>query len=393
MNHAPQSAPPAVLAERSASGPHLRLAALIAAEAISGPARQLTALVRHLAGAGVEPLVLLFHRRGRPYPTLARYLEAERVPHEVIVDRGPWDWRPLRTVGRVLRAWRPSVVQTHSYKATAIAYLLRQLGATWPWVGFFHGATTEDPKARLYHWLDRRLLRAADRVVVMSRAQLSGFAPAAGKTRVIYNAVLAPHGNDEPAERARSAGGCRSPTSPCIAVIARLSREKGVDLFLDACAALAARGVSFSAVVAGAGPERARLETQRRALGLEQRVVFLGQVENMRQLYAQVDLVVIPSRSEGLPNVLLEAVWAGVPVVATGTGAIPEIVGDTPAAVLVPAGSASGLTEGIERALATETAAKADPARLALANSVSLHRRADEHLALYAELLAGGTSA
>src|SRR5207302_696708 len=83
---------------------------------------------------------------------------------------GPVDWRMALRVGSVLRRWRPSIVQTHGYKATAVAYLLRRLQhRPWHWIGFHHGVTTEDVKDRFYHWVDKQLLRAADRVVVMSQ--------------------------------------------------------------------------------------------------------------------------------------------------------------------------------------------------------------------------------
>src|SRR5207247_979325 len=108
---------------------------------------------------GIDWLVVVFHRRGRPPSRCAHYLQEAGVRHCVVEDRGPVDWRMALRVGSVLRRWRPSIVQTHGYKATALAYLLRQLRPPWPWVGFLHGATTENLKDRFYHWVDRRLLR------------------------------------------------------------------------------------------------------------------------------------------------------------------------------------------------------------------------------------------
>jgi len=142
-----------------------RIAALVPPEAIpgtvSGPVRQLTALARGLQRAGTDCLVVVFHRRGQPPSAFAPYLQEAGVRHCIVEDRGPVDWRLASHVGTVLRRWRPSIVQTHGYKATAVAYLLRRLGAPWRWIGFFHGLTTEPLKARFYHWVDRRLLGAA----------------------------------------------------------------------------------------------------------------------------------------------------------------------------------------------------------------------------------------
>ena len=187
-----------------------RIAALVPPEAIpgtvSGPVRQLTALARGLQRAGTDCLVVVFHRRGQPPSAFAPYLQEAGVRHCIVEDRGPVDWRLASHVGTVLRRWRPSIVQTHGYKATAVAYLLRRLGAPWRWIGFFHGFTTEPLTARFYHWVDRRLLGAADRVVVMSDAQARAFRHCGGRARVIYNAALALPPAGSPAERDRLAG-------------------------------------------------------------------------------------------------------------------------------------------------------------------------------------------
>src|SRR5882724_8408130 len=265
----------------SASSP-VRVAALVGSEALSGPGRQLTALAAALKRAGIACLIVAFQRRGRPSVAFAQELDRAGVEHCVVEDRGPLDWRVARDVQDMLRRWRPSIVQTHGYKATAVAYLLRRLRLPWPWVGFFHGTTTEDVKDRFYHWVDRRLLGAAERIVVMSQAQARAFRHCNGRVRVIYNAALAPPpAAGSPAERERLAALTGGLGRPIVGVVGRLSPEKGVDLFLDACAVLAQKVLAFSALVAGDGPERTRLEARCRGLGLTSCVRFLGQVHDV----------------------------------------------------------------------------------------------------------------
>jgi len=290
-------------------------------------------------------------------------------------------------VGTVLRDWRPSIVQTHGYKATAVAYLLRRLRLPWAWVGFFHGTTTEDVKDRFYHWIDRRRLGAAERIVVMSQAQARAFRHCKGRVRVIYNAALAPPPAGPPAERERLAALASGLGRPIVGVVGRLSPEKGVDLFLDACAVLARKGLAFSALVVGDGPERAHLEARSSGLGLASRVRFLGQVHNVDVVYGNLDLVVLPSRSEGLPNTLLEAMQADVPVVATAVGGVPEAVGASGAAHLVAPGSAVALAEAIERALTQGDRPEAAAARRDVASRFSLESRLEAHVELYRDLL------
>src|SRR5256886_13711171 len=129
-----------------------------------------------------------------PYTTLfrSRYLDEAGVEHVVVEDRGPLDWRLASRVRRVLERWQPSIVQTHGYKATAVAYLLRRLYAPVPWIGFFHGSTTEDLKARFYHWLDPPLLGGAEGIPGTSLAQARDLLRSGHRGHLIYNAALEP---------------------------------------------------------------------------------------------------------------------------------------------------------------------------------------------------------
>jgi glycosyltransferase involved in cell wall biosynthesis len=366
----------------------LRVAALIDTCQVSGPGRQLAALAGCLAPAGVELLAVTFHRVGRPRAPYLDYLERAGVPYVVIPESGRLDLRLVPRLQRVLARWSPHIVQTHGYRPTALAYTLRRAGATWPWIAFFHGATSENVKTRFYHWLDRRLLGRADKVVLMSRNHVPGFAHLGGKVRVVYNAAIPLPAAEEPrAPPTLAAVLAGAIAGPLIGVVGRLSPEKGVDVFLEACRALVHRGVAFSAVVAGDGPQRRQLEAQRDALGLRDQVHFVGTVSALEPLYSHLDLLVIPSRSEGLPNVLLEALRADVPVVATRVGAIPEVLDSPLAGVVIPPGAPDALADAIERSLTLEAGGEASAARRAVAERFSLPRRLAAHLALYADVL------
>src|SRR6266550_2087087 len=363
------------------------IAALVASDAVSGPGRQLTALARALADVGIACRVALFHRPGRPSPTFARYLEAAGVEHVVVEDHGPVDWHLASRVRRVLERWQPSIVQTHGYKATAVAYLWRRLYAPLPWIGFFHGSTTEDLKARFYHWVDRQLLGGAERIVVMSPAQARDFRRYGRRVHIIYNAALEPARTGTPSERDHVAALATRLRRPIIGVVGRLSPEKGVDLFLDACAGLARNGLVFSALVVGDGPERGRLEARCRQLALEPCVQFLGQISDVDVVYRHLDLLVLPSRSEGLPNTLLEAMCADVPVVATAVGAVPEVIGTSSAARVVAPGSAAALGEAMARAVMLGDSAADAAARQEVVRRFSIQRRLDAHVQLYRDVL------
>jgi glycosyltransferase involved in cell wall biosynthesis len=143
------------------------------------------------------------------------------------------------------------------------------------------------------------------------------------------------------------------PGARILLTIGRLSREKGHRDLVRAIHVLRAlrQELEFRLVIVGDGPERAGIRTLTSALGLEGEVLLAGHQSNVQPFYALADLFVLPSRSEGSPNVLLEAMAAGVPVVSTGVGGVPEIVRHGESALLVKAGDTRAMAEAILRLL------------------------------------------
>jgi glycosyltransferase involved in cell wall biosynthesis len=108
-------------------------------------------------------------------------------------------------------------------------------------------------------------------------------------------------------------------------------------------------------VLVGDGPERAELTRQAQALGIADAVVFAGHVTNVNPYYAMASLFVLPSHSEGSPNVLLEALAAGVPIVATEVGGVPEVITHEANGLLAPPSSPDRLAEAMDRALSASS--------------------------------------
>jgi glycosyltransferase involved in cell wall biosynthesis len=354
---------------------------------VSGPGRQLAAIVPPLADAGYDVRPICFQRRGGPKTPYMEFLAERGIPFDVVTYSGRTDPRLLGEVREVLGRLNPAIVQTHSYRPTVLAALLRARGATWRWIGFFHGLTREDLKVRVYHFIDRVLLHAADEIVVMAATQRARFRRHR-HVRQVYNAVL-PAARAAPGAALEQQLACVDRLArPRVGVLGRLSWEKGVDVLLESVELLERRGRSCSVVVAGDGPERARLEEQAGANGQASRVAFLGTVLPVEPLYERLDVLVIPSRSEGLPNVLLEALRADVPVVSTRVGAVPDLLEGSRAGVLVPVGSPAEMADGIEAMLKTGRSPESCAARSELAERFSLGARVAAHVRLYEEVLA-----
>jgi len=140
-------------------------------------------------------------------------------------------------------------------------------------------------------------------------------------------------------------------TGPTIGFAGRLVPQKRPEDFLAMAARIAARHPEVRFIIAGDGSRRPGYEQLARRLGIEDRVQFLGMVRDMRAFYASCDLLVLPSRSEGCPNIVLEAMAMKVPVVASDTTATREVVTHLRDGFLFPVGDIDQLSETVELAL------------------------------------------
>lgn len=383
-----------------AAGRPIRVAAVMDTAIVSGPGRQLAALAAALRAVGVELTIVVFQHTGAPKTAYREFLEHAGLPHEVVPFASRFDRALLPALRATLDRLAPDVVQTHSYRPTVLAWLLRRRGARWRWLGFHHGTTNEDLKVRLYHWLDHQLLPSSDCVVVMSREQADRFGGPGPRVRQLYNAVLPIPASRTSAESAALLERVARLPRPRVGVIGRLSHEKGVDVALRAARLLQERGQPVSLVLAGDGPERASATALATSLGLADTAHFLGPVLPVEPLYPLLDLVLIPSRSEGLPNVLLEALRADRPVVSTRVGAVSEVLDERALADGAGWTAPPESPEALADAVASALDAAADPvrasalgaARAAVARRFSLDARVAAHVALYREVLADARS-
>jgi glycosyltransferase involved in cell wall biosynthesis len=131
-----------------------------------------------------------------------------------------------------------------------------------------------------------------------------------------------------------------------------LSSEKGPDLFLDALIALCHQHPQLDAVMLGDGPEREALQARIDAAGLPQRIRLPGYQTAMQGWWQQLDALVISSRTEGTPMILLEAMQAGVPVVAFAVGGIPDVLQDRHNGLLAAPTDTAALTRQLDTLLA-----------------------------------------
>ena len=213
-----------------------------------------------------------------------------------------------------------------------------------------------------YNQLDRWSLRQADEVVTPARAfvpALTGVGVNPGRATVLDNAldITTTSGAGE-RSRIRASLGVRDHEHVVICV-GRLSREKGHRDLLEAIRLLRTqrRDVRARFIMSGDGPERAALRAFAQRHGIDESIVWLGQVANAQRLYAAADAAVLPSHSEGSPNALLEAASYALPIVATAVGGVPEILVNGFSGRLVPAHCPEALAAALVEVLADRQAA------------------------------------
>jgi glycosyltransferase involved in cell wall biosynthesis len=273
------------------------------------------------------------------------------------------DVTAVREVARAIRASGADIVHGHGAKGGAYARLAgtRALRAYTP-----HGGTLHfDPRSPLgfvYLNLERALSPRTDLILFESAYARDVFHARIGTpgapAPVVHNGVGA----------AEFAPVTPAPDASDLLFVGELRRLKGVDVLIEALALLAGAGRRVSATIVGSGPEAAEFQMLARARGLGD-VTFPGALP-AREAFARARILVVPSRAESLPYIVLEAAAAGVPMLATDVGGVPEIFGPH-RALLLPAGDPAKLAAAIGVALA-------DSARtLALAQALRERVRAD----------------
>jgi GalNAc-alpha-(1->4)-GalNAc-alpha-(1->3)-diNAcBac-PP-undecaprenol alpha-1,4-N-acetyl-D-galactosaminyltransferase len=199
-------------------------------------------------------------------------------------------------------------------------------------------------ESRSWSWLRRVAYRHADAIVVQTEAAARWFRALVGERPaviVLPNPVAALADSDRPSVQV---------AKPFILAAGRLVPQKGFDVLVRAFALVAKESAELRLAIAGDGPQARALQELVAELRLEQRVIFLGAVSGLPALMREADAFVLSSRYEGFPNVLLEALACGVPVVSTDCPGGPrEILQDGEFGLLVPCEDPAALAAALCR--------------------------------------------
>jgi len=354
------------------------------------------------------------------YLALARGVEPEILP-SLGREISPLD--DLRTYGelrKIIRDFHPDIVHTHTAKAGTLGRIagiglknVAGFSKRTRFIHTFHGHVFSGyfgpRKTFLFVLIERILARLTDRIVVISPLQFEDICrkykiAAPEKVRVIpLGFDLAPfHDCSSFRKEARSQfARCENEETFVVGIVGRLTAIKNHRMFLDAAGFLKSRNkdVSVRFLVVGDGELRGELDGYARKLGISESVDFAGWHKDMPRIYAAMDAVALTSINEGTPVTLIESMAAGIPVVATAVGGVPDLLGEiaeesfgcriAERGILVPSGDAESLADALLFLLKSRTrsARMAARAREYAFGRYSMERLLCDMEKLYAEVL------
>jgi glycosyltransferase involved in cell wall biosynthesis len=325
-------------------------------------------------------------------------VELIEIP-DLVRDPAPvQDVRALIRLWRIMRHGQYDLVHTHTSKAGFLGRLAARLAGVTrivhtPHGHVFGGGYARPWLTRVFAMLERWAARHTDRIVTLTELEIRDYLALRIGRREQYACI--PSGVDldaiasgpEPSAAARARLGLPA-SAIVIGSVGRLEPVKGHLHLLEAFIELAPRHPALYLTILGEGPLRAALVDRAAAVGLADRVRLPGRRDDVPALLPALDAFVFPSLNEGMGRALVEAMAAGLPVVASRAGGIPEVLEDGRAGLLVDPGDPGALARGIEAVLTdAELAKRLARAARARARGYTLDEMLRRIEAMYRELL------
>lgn len=373
--------------------PGTRVMHLTSSRFFGGPERQMLGLAQSLKGK-VETVFASFSETNLNQTFLSEVSSHGFTAIDLQNDT-PNLIAAKREVQEHLQTEKIDVLVCHGYKAGLIGWLAaRKIGI--PAIAVSRGWTAENWKVALYEKLDRVMLRRMKKVVCVSQAQADKVMASGVKkdrVRVIRNSIFTDRFATSDARFRQQLLGkfehnTRSRIKHVVGAAGRLSPEKGFDVLIESAAKIIQQRDDVGFVLFGDGEERSRLKQQIETLQIQDRFVLAGFTDQLDQFMPHFNLFTQSSHTEGLPNVLLESLAAGVPVVATDVGGTKEVLIDGKHGKLVPPARPDKLANAMLEFLQpdVEKSQMVKSAQDWIAQQFTFDRQANAYESLFAQL-------
>lgn len=361
-----------------------------------GPEKTILLSAPHLADSDYWLAAAYMHPPGDPgFATLRRRAAELESPLISVADRGALDWRVVRELVRLCKHYRVAIWHGHDYKSNFLGLVVRKFWSM-KLVSTVHGWVKQTRRTPLYYAIDRHSLKRYDHVICVSEDLHDRVVECGAlqeRVSTVRNAIDAEvfrrqHASTEAALRRHHNV---PPGRLVLGAVGRLSPEKGFMSLIRATARVVRGGHDVELWIAGEGDERDVLARLIDELGLHGRVRLLGFCNDVLALYEALDVFVLSSGREGLPNVVLEALAMRVPLVSTRVAGIPHLLEDRVHGILCDTDHLDGLTRAItEIVTAPELRGRlAEAGRQLVESSLSFRERMRKVEAIYDTVLGG----
>lgn len=358
-----------------------------------GPEKTILNSPRFLRPYGLDCSCLFMRPPGDPgFAALEQKAQTCGADILGVDDRGPLDLHVIRECLRICRERQVTIWHAHDYKSNALGLALRRFHPM-HLVTTAHGWVRFTSRTPLYYRIDRFCLKRYDQVICVSQdlqkqCQELGVQP--DRLQLIENAiVLDDYSTAPPTTTDRIGFGCPS-THLLLGAAGRLSEEKGFHHLIHATARLIREGFPLGLVIAGDGHLREPLQRLIDAQDLQSHIRLAGFLPDTRTLYRAIDLFVLSSLREGLPNVVLEAMASARPVIATNCNGIPQVLTDGENGLLVRTDCSESLYRAIRTCCESELLRQrlAQAGRRTMEERFSFDRRMQKVVQVYRNLSA-----
>jgi glycosyltransferase involved in cell wall biosynthesis len=267
--------------------------------------------------------------------------------------RGRLDWGAIQELKSLVEDQRIEILHCHEPKSRLYGAIVSRMTGV-PMVATHHLWTGQNLRTRLVELIDAAVLHSCQRVVAVSSSVAESMRRvliSSSRIEVIPNGIdLSGFRDAQQNNEVRASLGI-PPGLPVIGAVGRLDIQKAHERLIEAARKISDAGQDAIYLIVGEGVERLRLESLVRSLGLSDRVLLPGYKSDIRPFLAIMDLFVLPSRREGTPMALLEAMAMRKPVVATAVGGVPDVLTDGIDGIMLPESSVNGLSDALLRLL------------------------------------------
>ena len=321
-----------------------------------GPEKTILNSPRFIQAEGFDASVAYLCPPGDPIrESLRDRAAAANCPLYLLDDHGPFDVRLISRVTRLCRELKIDILQAHDYKSNVLAWCVRK------WyrcrlVTMLHGWTDMSGRMPLYKRIDQFFLRYFESLICVSPdlvEECERLRIPKQRLHHVPNAIDVEHFRRRLDPISAKEAIQARPDRFLIGSVGRLSQEKGFDRLIQAVVLLQQQGLPLDLWIAGDGPEREELT---RIIGqhtTDGSIRLLGQMADLRMFYQAMDLFVLNSTREGLPNVLLEALALETPSIATRVGGVPDLIKPGRTGYLIEPQDDLELVQSIQRAISS----------------------------------------